>query len=284
MSLDSEGAGFLKSNLFLRICSAAVLAPLVLFAGWLGGWSFFALVLIVCIAVQFEWSRICRPNGSIFLLLFLAALCSLELLLIQMKLLDMAFLALAISIGSLIVFGIVRPQKQWIGVGHAYAILFGVALLLLRHDAGFGVAALIFVVGVVWGTDTFAYFVGRALGGPKLWPSISPGKTWSGAVGGAIAGLLLGYTLSHFVEGTSGIYLACVGLLLSCVSQLGDLFESWVKRRKGVKDSGQLIPGHGGMMDRVDGLIFASIAALIIALVQGQDFDRLGTLLLFGHQ
>lgn len=284
MSSKLEGTGFLKSNLFLRICSAAVLAPLVLVVGWFGGWPFYVLVLLVSVAVQFEWSRICRPNASNLLLVCLAALCVLELLLVQLKQFDIALLALLISIGSLTAYGFINPQKRWLGIGHAYAILFGVALLLFRHDAGFGVAALAFVIGVVWVTDTFAYFVGRTLGGPKLWPAVSPGKTWSGAIGGAVAGLIFGFVLSNFVEQTSGVYLAGVGLLLSCVSQLGDLFESWVKRRKGVKDSGSLIPGHGGMMDRVDGLIFASVAALAIALVQNPEYNQLGTILLFGYQ
>lgn len=284
MSSKLAGDGFLKSNLFLRICSAAVLAPVVLIVGWFGGWPFYILVLIVSVAVQFEWARISRPNTSNTVLLFLAALCAVELLLVQLKQFDVALLTLLISIGSLAAYGFINPQKRWIGIGHAYAILFGVALLFFRHDATFGVAALAFVIGVVWVTDTFAYFVGRAAGGPKLWVSVSPGKTWSGAIGGAVAGFLFGFILSYFVAQTSGIYLAGVGLLLSCVSQLGDLFESWVKRRKGVKDSGNMIPGHGGMMDRVDGLIFASVAALIIAFVQNPEYNQLGTVLLFGHR
>ncbi|MEP0520837.1 MAG: phosphatidate cytidylyltransferase [Hyphomicrobiales bacterium] len=284
MSSKLAGGGFFKSNLFLRICSAAVLAPLVLIVGWFGGWPFYALVLLVSIAVQYEWARICRPNTSNTVLLLLATLCAFELLLVQLKQFDIALLALLIAIGSLAAYGVVNPQKRWIGIGHAYAILFGVALLFFRHDVTFGVAALAFVIGVVWVTDTFAYFVGRAVGGPKLWVSVSPGKTWSGAIGGAVAGFLFGFILSLFVAETSGLYLAVVGLLLSCVSQLGDLFESWVKRRKGVKDSGQLIPGHGGMMDRVDGLIFASLTALIIAFVQNPEYNQLGTVLLFGYR
>lgn len=284
MSSNLENIGFFKSNLFLRICSAAVLAPLVLIAGWIGGWPFFFVCLFVSCAVQFEWARICRPDTSNLMLFALAALCGAELLLVQLKQFDFAVLAPVLSIGSLAIYGILNPHRRWIGIGHAYALLFGVALLMFRHDSAFGIATLAFIVGVVWSTDTFAYFVGRAIGGPKLWPAISPGKTWSGAFGGAVAGLLFGYVLSLFVINTSGLYLALIGFLLSCVSQLGDLFESWVKRRKGVKDSGRLIPGHGGMMDRVDGLIFASIAALLIALVQSQEYNQLGTALLFGYQ
>jgi len=120
---------------------------------------------------------------------------------------------------------------------------------------------------VVWATDIFAYFVGRAIGGPKLAPSISPGKTQSGALGGAIGGVIAGLLLAAAAGAGHLGMLSVVALALSVISQAGDLFESWVKRRHGAKDSGTLIPGHGGVMDRVDGLVAAAFALYVIGWI-----------------
>jgi phosphatidate cytidylyltransferase len=127
---------------------------------------------------------------------------------------------------------------------------------------------MIFIFAVVWATDILAYFTGRAIGGPKLAPRISPGKTWSGAIGGAVSGVIAGVAvfLSHF--SLDDVRIPLLALALSVASQIGDLFESYMKRRFGVKDSSRLIPGHGGVMDRVDGLVFACFAALLFVLVQ----------------
>ena len=132
-----------------------------------------------------------------------------------------------------------------------------------------GLLAILFLFAVVWATDIFAYFVGRSLGGPKLAPAISPGKTQSGAIGGTVGGVLAGIALAAFAGLGNLPLLALVALLLSIVSQVGDLFESWVKRRHGVKDSGNIIPGHGGVMDRVDGLVAAAFALYAIGSMLG---------------
>ena len=122
-------------------------------------------------------------------------------------------------------------------------------------------------VRVVWATDIFAYFVGRAVGGPKLAPSISPGKTQSGALGGAVGGVVAGLLLAAAAGAGNLAWLGLVAFVLSIVAQAGDLFESWVKRRHGRKDSGALIPGHGGVMDRVDGLVAAAFALYVIGWI-----------------
>jgi len=119
----------------------------------------------------------------------------------------------------------------------------------------------------VWATDIFAYFVGRAIGGPKLAPRISPGKTWSGAIGGAVAAIIAGTAVVWSFFSADDLRIPVLALVLSVCSQIGDLFESFIKRRFGVKDSSHLIPGHGGVMDRVDGLIFACFAAFLLAIV-----------------
>ncbi|WP_319414534.1 phosphatidate cytidylyltransferase [uncultured Cohaesibacter sp.] len=153
---------------------------------------------------------------------------------------------------------------RWCALGILYAAAFGGAMLLLRQDIAFGFAAILMLFALVWGTDVSAYFVGKYVGGPKLWPRVSPKKTWSGSIGGLVLGtgfsvlvaLILGISLNVPLIVTLGA--------LSVFSQLGDLAESQMKRMFDVKDSGTLIPGHGGVMDRVDGLLFAVVAAAVI--------------------
>ena len=162
-----------------------------------------------------------------------------------------------------------------------YAAFPALSFALLRGNDNAGLFAILFLYAVVWATDIFAYFVGRAVGGPKLAPKISPGKTWSGAVGGAAFGVLAGLLVASYGTPAHGIWFILAGaLVLSALSQAGDLFESRLKRRYGHKDSGNLIPGHGGMMDRVDGLV-AGAAALYVyaALAGGADSPALGLFL-----
>ncbi len=152
------------------------------------------------------------------------------------------------------------------GVVYASALLLGPAVL--RRDPEWGLTALLFLFATVWTTDTFAYFCGRAIGGPLLWPRISPKKTWSGALGGLIGGVAAGVGVAYASGvGRLGI-VGVMGLLLSVLAQAGDLFESAVKRRFGAKDASHLIPGHGGLMDRLDGFLVAAVAALLIGLIR----------------
>jgi len=142
-----------------------------------------------------------------------------------------------------------------------------VSLLTLRPDPAFGLAAVLFVLAVVWATDIGAYAAGRTLGGPKLWPAVSPKKTWSGFVGGLIAALIAGIVVALIAGARPGLTIAILSVALSLASQAGDLFESALKRRFGVKDASHLIPGHGGLMDRVDGLTFAAPVAALIGYI-----------------
>jgi phosphatidate cytidylyltransferase len=140
-----------------------------------------------------------------------------------------------------------------------------VSLGLLRRSPGYGLSAVLWLYAVVWGVDVAAYFAGRAIGGPRLWPSVSPGKTWSGAVVGALAGAILGLLLSPWTNRIDRLF--WLGLATAVVAEIGDLFESAVKRRFRVKDASNLIPGHGGLMDRLDAFIAAcAFAAAVAAL------------------
>jgi phosphatidate cytidylyltransferase len=140
---------------------------------------------------------------------------------------------------------------------------------MLRNDSPYGLVAVVWLFAVVWAGDTGAYFAGRAIGGPKLAPAVSPNKTWSGAIGGAVAGVGAGM----LVLLAAGFQLRpmhiLVAFVVSAAAQAGDLVESAIKRQFGVKDASRLIPGHGGLMDRVDGLLFAATAALAIGVLRG---------------
>jgi phosphatidate cytidylyltransferase len=146
--------------------------------------------------------------------------------------------------------------------------------VLVRLDPVEGFAALILILLVVWVTDIGGYFAGRGLGGPKLWPRVSPNKTWAGAVGGFAASLAIAWGFVAFGLGKTTPLLA-LGAIISILSQLGDLFESAVKRRFGVKDSSQIIPGHGGLMDRLDGFVAAVVLAAIFGVLRG-GWDGVG--------
>jgi phosphatidate cytidylyltransferase len=143
------------------------------------------------------------------------------------------------------------------------------APVLLRADPGYGIAAILLLFAIVWTTDIAGYFAGRAIGGPKLAPSISPKKTWSGAIAGLAGAMIVVVIAARFIPQTQIGALLAVAILLSVVSQAGDLAESAMKRHFGVKDSSQIIPGHGGVMDRLDGFWAAVVCAALIGIARG---------------
>jgi phosphatidate cytidylyltransferase len=267
------------SNLQLRIVSSFFMAAITLALTWLGGVPFRLFAVLIGAAVFYEWSRMARsgagskPAGylpealvAIFLVALAAGLPALLLL---------GLLVALVAIAAII--PLPGGENRWIAPGIAYAGLSGFALALLRDDDRSGLVAILFLFAVVWATDIFAYFVGRAVGGPKLAPAISPGKTRSGAVGGLAGGVVAGLVLASFAGAGNIAALGVVALMLSAVSQIGDLFESWIKRRHGCKDSSQLIPGHGGVMDRVDGLVAAALALYVVGwLTASADHPALG--------
>lgn len=163
---------------------------------------------------------------------------------------------------------IVGRHAGWIVVGVVYAFAALLASVAVRLDPLWGFAALMFVLLVVWVTDIGGYFAGRGIGGPKLWPRVSPKKTWAGAIGGLVLSLAVAAGFSAFGVGRLMPLLA-LAAVLTVVSQLGDLFESAVKRNFGVKDSSHIIPGHGGLLDRLDGYVFAVVAAALIGFLRG---------------
>ncbi|NEJ71164.1 phosphatidate cytidylyltransferase [Rhizobium phaseoli] len=273
----------MQQELKLRIVSGLILAAIVLAATWYGGFAFRILAAVIGLLIYYEWSTIsgiardwvANTVGWIgqAAIAFLVLIGNFEFAA------GMLVGVTAVGIALIILHG----TSRWLPVGLFYAGATGLVLAAIRSDDRPGLYAMLFVFAVVWATDILAYFIGRALGGPKLAPSISPGKTWSGAVGGAVSAVAAGVVLVHFLLPGAEVIAAVAALVLSVCSQSGDLFESFIKRKFGVKDSSRLIPGHGGVMDRVDGLIFACFSALLLAglfsLIKGTAMTSLGAAL-----
>lgn len=269
-----------------RIVSAIVLAAFALTATWLGGFAFRTLSSIIALAVYYEWSTITGlPEkdfaGNAFGWLSVVVIC--VNLMFGDQGMGVPFLG-GLTITAILLV-LVRKGTWWLPGGIFYAGLSGISLGALRGADEPGFVATLFVFAVVWSTDILAYFVGRAIGGPKLAPRISPGKTWSGAIGGTVSGVIAGAGVFASFFPNLGVRLIGLALLLSVAGQIGDLFESFIKRRFGVKDSSKLIPGHGGVMDRVDGLVFAGFAAFFLAMINAavnQDGSASIAAFLFG--
>lgn len=254
------------SNLQQRVISAVILVAIVLLATWLGGAWFRLMVCLVALAVFLEWLGMTQGEIRPVAGPILAAFGLAVLFLLAGAGPTLALLAALVLGAAAGVIAETRREGLWILQGFAYAFLPAYALILLRADNPAGLTAVLFLYAVVWVTDIGAYFVGRQLRGPKLAPAISPGKTWSGAIGGLALGVLAGMIIASLAGApTAGPFIAAI--LLSITAQLGDLYESSLKRRANVKDSSELIPGHGGMMDRIDGLAFAAITLLLFSLV-----------------
>jgi phosphatidate cytidylyltransferase len=265
------GAGW--RNLLLRFASAIVLAPVVLAAAYAGGWYFLVLCGLAAAAIVWEWTRLVTGRSDLRILV--PGLVALLAALVCTGRNAPVAAASAIALGAAMagVFAVApgseltsKYRGLWAAGGVVYAgiAFFGPALLRRGNDLGF--SAFLFLAATVWMTDICAYLVGRAVGGPLLWPRVSPNKTWAGAIGG-VAGGVAGGTLVAYAGGTSSLAVGVIALLLSALAQAGDLFESAIKRHFGAKDTSQLIPGHGGLMDRLDGFLVAAAAALIIGIL-----------------
>jgi phosphatidate cytidylyltransferase len=250
----------------MRVIAALVLAPVAIAIAYAGGFLWTLLVTLATVGLYVEWlmvigvGRWLRVTVAGVLALAVAGLC------LGVGRLDASLLVLAIG---LIMVAVISPeQRRWTIAGFCYAAVAEVASVLLRQDPDEGFVALMLVLLVVWATDIGGYFAGRGIGGPKLWPRVSPKKTWAGAVGGFIGSLVIAAGFAAFGLGSVAPLLV-LGAVLSVVSQFGDLFESAVKRQFGMKDSSHLIPGHGGLMDRLDGFVAAVAVAAIFGFLRG---------------
>lgn len=259
-----------RSELTLRILSAAVLAPLALAGTYVGGWAFALGVGACALWLVWEWAVIAGAlrQGRGMALATLVGVLPALVLAVATGQAALATPVLAITAGGVALAGVMtgRTLWTWLAGGMLYGGLLGVVLIDLRAGSH-GLAMVFFLFAVVWATDIAAYFAGRSIGGPKLWPRVSPKKTWSGALGGLAAAIAVGAAASALDHGVSPLFWIPAAAVLSVFSQAGDLFESSLKRHFGVKDSGHVIPGHGGIMDRLDGLAGAGILGYLVAVV-----------------
>lgn len=262
-------------NFRVRLVSAVLLAAVALLLTWLGGAWFRLLAAAVGVAVYYEWSAMSRNDANRPQHFAAAGLIAIFMVLLVAGVDSGTMLALAVAgIAVSAAHGFARGSGYSAAAGLAYASLPAIAISFLRGSDMAGLSAVLFLFAVVWATDIFAYFGGRLIGGPKLAPAVSPSKTWSGAASGLIGGVAAGAAVALAFGTTAGMLaILAVAIFLSVLSQGGDLVESAFKRRYGVKDSGNLIPGHGGFMDRVDGLIFAAVGLYAAcSLVAGTAF------------
>jgi phosphatidate cytidylyltransferase len=256
-----------KSEMLTRIVSALVLAAVALAAVVVSPWTFALLVIACGIAVAWEWGRLVRAREFDPIFFLQAGAVAAIAIFVTMSRPDLALLAVAIAIAGTVALGVASKTLGWSLAGLVYSVLPAWAMVWLRSDAALGATALLYLFAVAWTTDTASYAGGRLLGGPKLAPRISPRKTWSGLILGTLTPALVGYVFAVILDDSSAWRLALVSMAIAAACQIGDLGESAVKRRFGAKDMSGLIPGHGGLLDRIDGLLIAAIAAALVAFL-----------------
>ncbi|MDP1583086.1 MAG: phosphatidate cytidylyltransferase [Bradyrhizobium sp.] len=253
-------------NLMMRVLAALVLAPAAIAIAYAGGFLWAALVTLAAIGLYVEWLMIVGAGREPRVIASGAAALAIGGICLAWGRIDTALVVLAVGLVAVALLS--GERRLWTMTGFLYAAAAELASVLVRLDPVKGFAALMLVLLVVWASDIGGYFAGRGIGGPKLWPRVSPKKTWAGAVGGFALSLGVAGGFAAFGYGQAGPLLL-LAAVLSIASQLGDLFESAVKRRFGVKDSSHIIPGHGGLMDRLDGFVAAIVLAAIFGLLRG---------------
>jgi phosphatidate cytidylyltransferase len=275
------------TNLQKRILSAAVLLPLVIAAIALGHPYFSLLVAVFAGIMAWEWTRVVAhtrlpgqtspvpvPSARAWRILAVLSAATVISAVAGAGLdgmIERAWMALLVGVvaTALVSLAANRQRALWFVLGVFYVTVPAVALVVIRADAGQGLVALLWIIALVVAADTGGYLVGRTIGGPKLVPLISPNKTWSG-LGGAVAGAALVGLLTAFVLNHTDVWmLTLISAGLGLVEQGGDLVESAFKRHFGVKDTSQIIPGHGGVLDRVDGLLAVAVAVLALSVWAG---------------
>jgi phosphatidate cytidylyltransferase len=282
MAGPGDGASQKPSDLKPRVFSAIVLAIGAIGSAIVGGWIFAFVWGALSILVYLEWFAMANRDsvparqGVHWLSIVGALLLGFIALALAGALISgwpLARLAPALA-GLLVAYAVLvwragLAHRRWHVGGMIYAGGLLVSVLILRLSDTHGLTAILFLFAIVWGADIGAYFTGRALGGPKLAPRISPNKTWSGFLGGVATGVLAGMLVLGLARLSLSGGVVLVAAAIALVSVAGDLFESHMKRHFGVKDSGHLIPGHGGFMDRLDAFLFASILASLIGIWHG---------------
>jgi phosphatidate cytidylyltransferase len=258
------------SNLTLRILSALTLGPIVLAMAYAGDIYFLILIGIIVYLLGLEWSSICTERMFGFNSAIMCAGLLGSVILIGFEHVSIAFYVLALTALVVAIVGGIATRGAWLACGVIFIGVSFATLILMRSDAQLDRIFIFWLIAVVWSSDTGAYIFGRLIGGPKLAPIISPKKTWAGFYGGLMCSAAAGGATAIIVDGASIWILSVFSAVVGLMAQMGDLLESWLKRKFSVKDSGNIIPGHGGLFDRVDGLMTAS---LLCAFVWGIEKD-----------
>jgi phosphatidate cytidylyltransferase len=257
---------FIPHELRLRIASGAAIAVVAFAMRYWSPAAFAVLTFLIAAAMSWEWGSIVRgemPDRAVVVQILAVFIVT---VLVTNDMAGLSILAAVVGAAVVAALAIGTGRARLSGAGVMYTALPVIALVWLRSDEPLGFLATLFVLIAVAVTDIAAYVSGRTIGGPKLWPEISPNKTWSGLLGGITAAGFAGLLFSFFTGSGTPLWLASLGLATGLVAQCGDLAESALKRHFGLKDSGSLIPGHGGFMDRMDGIVTASVLAALIGL------------------
>jgi phosphatidate cytidylyltransferase len=254
-----------------------VLGPAALACIWLGATPWTLLIALAVALLTWEWVHLCGLRTRVLpgLAVPVAVLAAGILAVAEHPRAALVALLLGWALTwwtAARMRGAEAPRQPagWLAAGVLYIGLAGIALIELRHDNQAGRANVLFLFLVVWASDIGAYMAGRAFGGPKLLPAVSPNKTWSGAAGGLAASVLVGVAAAAVLAPGGASRAAAVAAMLGVMAQSGDLLESWIKRRFDVKDTSSLIPGHGGLLDRLDGVLAAAPVAALLAFMLGQ--------------
>jgi phosphatidate cytidylyltransferase len=268
----------LGSDFPMRLVAGLVMAAVVAAFTLAGETLFAVLVVLGALIVAWEWGRLVHGTEGGIVTAVLVVTVALAGVLAALGLVGLGLLALPIGaiLATLLSLG---RNALYSALGVFYAGLPAVALIWLRADPSLGLLAVIFLIAIVATADTAGFLAGRLAGGAKLWPRISPNKTWAGLLGALVASAIVGALFWFSLPYGSAVRLAVTGAVLAAVAQAGDLAESALKRRFGAKDTGSIIPGHGGLMDRVDGLIAAAVAAGVCAFLVNWYFPARALLL-----
>ncbi|WP_119273889.1 phosphatidate cytidylyltransferase [Taklimakanibacter deserti] len=254
-------------DLGIRTLSSAILIPAVLLDVWLGDTWFHLLVALLAVMMAHEWTNIVHDRSSSqFALHAAAGLCGAFLPLSLDWPAGLLVIAVIAAVSAALAAAQKRKLRLWVLAGVPYVGLPAMAFVILRGESHAGMLTIMWLFAVVWAADICAYFAGRLIGGPKLAPLISPKKTWAGLWGAVAGGVAAGIGVGYAAGSANIVILAVLGGVLAVVEQMGDLFESALKRHYGIKDSGRLIPGHGGVLDRVDGLVAAALFLAVIVV------------------
>ena len=256
-----------RADIARRIASAAVLAPLALAAAYAGGLVFAALIAIFAFVMTWEWARVTNEGrfGGEGVVLIAVVAAALAAGIVSGPVTGVIVAGVGAVAAAAVLRRMDAGHADWAAAGIPYVAVPALSLIWLRGETPNGFSIVVWLFAVVWATDVAAYFIGRRWGTALLAPSISPHKTWAGVVGGLIGALAVSLVAAPLIASSHPVVLVALGGVLSIAGQLGDLFESHVKRRFGVKDTSEIIPGHGGALDRADSLIAAApVAALAL--------------------